>query len=418
LGLEKTMKKSGLGCLMVLGAGWVGNLWAQGAASSLAAGDQAYQARNYAQAEQNYYDALKLDPRSAQAYEGVGDCEYMMGNKAEALKAFEKSLTLAPANYKLRDFAQSLRSQLSAGGPPSSGKLATDKEIEETEAEEKALEKDIDAATPFKPYWENEFQLSVQNQQEGQSTNTLSYIGTYHLDKGGDTLGGQAQGIHQKVEGSASSIGALAVDGGLGIDAFTPSLTVGVQGGQNQWRQLNGTLTLDEQLWDPLSLSFVIGGNVGSHSGTFSQVYSASATFLNLTTAQANALLNNPVRIDTDSWNASLGPVFTPWDWWSLSPTVGYEYDDTFQFQISGPKKTLTIPLTKENEAVGTYTLTLTMDFTLFKGFVLEAAPQVGEEYYPAGLAYSNTAGGLVYHATSTTVDFTGGTLSVSYSFE
>ena len=70
------------------------------------------------------------------------------------------------------------------------------------------------------------------------------------------------------------------------------------------------------------------------------------------------------------------------------------------------------------DQAVRIATLTLGMDFTLFKGFVLDLSPQVGKEYSPAGSFYSRLAGGFVTSNSPTTKNFVGGTVAVSYSFE
>jgi hypothetical protein len=252
---------------------------------------------------------------------------------------------------------------------------------------------------PFKPYWENEFELSSSNQQAGQSTNSLSYTGTQHFDEGGNFFSLEAETLHQKVEGVGSSIGGLTFEGGLGLGFFAPSLAVGFQGGDNAWRQLNGTLTLGFQLWDPLSLDLVGGGNLGSHQGSVSQFYPS---------------LTGNVRIDTAGVSATFGPTFTPWDWWAISATIGYENDVTYELQAI-KDLALKVPV---NQADQIGTLNLALDFTLFKGFILDLAPQVGREYLPAGSVYSPKAGGLVYNSSPSAQNFVGGTVSISYSFE
>lgn len=142
-----------------------------------------------------------------------------------------------------------------------------------------------------------------------------------------------------------------------------------------------------------------MGGNAGSHEGDISAFYPS---------------LQGNVRIDTASTNSSLGLIFTPLDWWTLSVTPGFEYDNTYQLQsINHPA--LKVPV---NQADQIGTLTLSLDFTLFKGFVLDLSPQLGKEYLPAGSVYSPLKGGLVQNSSPTTNNFVGGTVSISYSFE
>ncbi|HJT23848.1 MAG TPA: hypothetical protein VJ873_04690 [bacterium] len=256
-----------------------------------------------------------------------------------------------------------------------------------------------DSDTPFKPYWENEIGLSSSNQQAGQSTNTLSYTGTQHFNEGGDFLSGEVELSKQKVEGVVSNTGTLTTEGGLGMGFFSPSLSLGYEAGENALRQFEGTLTLGFQLWDPLALAYTLGGNAGSHQGDISLFYPS---------------LSGNAQIDTASWNTSLGPIFTPWDWWSISLMAGYEYDVTYQLQgIKHPE--IKVPV---NQADQIASLTLGLDFTLFKGFTLDLAPQAGREYQPAGAVYSPLAGGLVVNSSPTTQNFVGGSVSVSYSFE
>ena len=256
-----------------------------------------------------------------------------------------------------------------------------------------------DSDQHFKPYWENEIGLSSTNQQAGQSTNSLSYTGTQYFDEAGDFLSAEVELSRQKVEGVASSTGALTTEGGLGIGFFSPSLSLGFEGGDSALRQWNGALTLDFQVWDPFSVSLALGGNAGSHQGDVSAFYPS---------------LSGTVRIDTAGLNTSLGLTFTPWDWWSLSTILGYDYNTTYQLQdIQHPNRKAPV-----NQADQVASLTLGLDFTLFKGFILDLAPQIGREYQPAGAVYSPLTGGLVVNSSPTAQNFVGGSVSVSYSFE
>jgi hypothetical protein len=160
------------------------------------------------------------------------------------------------------------------------------------------------------------------------------------------------------------------------------------------------------QVLDPLTITYTLGGTIGHHSGNVTGYFSTAVQ--NLISPQGQAVTG---QIDTASLNSSLGFTVEPWDWWSITPTLGYDYDYTFQIQWPRLKEPI-------NQADQTATLSVALDFTLFKGFILDLSGQGGKEYQPAGTFYSKWTGGFVTSTTPTTQNFTGGTLSVSYSFE
>ncbi len=248
---------------------------------------------------------------------------------------------------------------------------------------------------PFKPYYENELQAGSTNQQGGQSSGFLTYTGTFHLDEGGDSLGFGAEETHQKVEGVGSNVGSLLLNGGLGMGFFSPSLAVNLGGGEKGWHQATGELTLDFQLWDPFSVNLVFGGSAEYHQGDASEVVKS---------------LPGIILIDVAGANSSLGFTFTPWDWWSISTTLEYQNDST-NITYRGVKYDL-------NKSDQVATLSLGLDFTLAKDFTLDLSPQVGKIYYPVGLSYSIESGGLVFNSVANSQNFTGGTVSLSLSFE
>jgi tetratricopeptide (TPR) repeat protein len=96
---------------------------AQGASADqyYATATQLYSARNYAQAYQYYYAALKLNPGYAQAYQGIGNCFYALGRKADALTYYQRASQLQPTNYQLAQFVQNLRAQVAGGAAPGAG---------------------------------------------------------------------------------------------------------------------------------------------------------------------------------------------------------------------------------------------------------------------------------------------------------
>ena len=273
---------------------------------------------------------------------------------------------------------------------------------EDNEGDDSLLE------TPFKPYWENEFQLSYASQQAGQLTTSLCYTGTQHFNEGGNSLSVEGVIQGQKIEGARSNVDILTTEGGLGIGSFTPSLSVGFELGDSNWRQIDSTLSLWFQVIDPLSISYTLGGTIGHHQGDVTGYFPSSVqtALLALTSGQ-------PVtgQIDTASLNTSLGFTVDACEWWTITPTLAYDYEYTYQVQWPKLKEPI-------NQSDKSATFTLALDFTLFKGLILDLAPQVGQEYTPAGTYYSKLAGGFVISTNSSAQNFTGGTLSVSYSFE
>lgn len=79
------------------------------AGNSLALGNQALANKDYNGALQYYQAAASADPNSAAAYQGEGTCYYYMGQKAQAVQAYEKALQLNPGNTQLQNFINSLK---------------------------------------------------------------------------------------------------------------------------------------------------------------------------------------------------------------------------------------------------------------------------------------------------------------------
>jgi tetratricopeptide (TPR) repeat protein len=101
---------------------------AQGATAAqyLAAGQQMFGAKNYAQAAQYYNAATKLDPNNVAAYQGIGNCYYMLGQKSNALAYYQKALSLQPGNAQLAQFVQNLQAQVGGGGGTPGGAASAD----------------------------------------------------------------------------------------------------------------------------------------------------------------------------------------------------------------------------------------------------------------------------------------------------
>lgn len=79
------------------------------AGNSLAMGNQALANKDYNSALQYYQAAINADPNSSAAYQGEGTCYYYMGQKAQALQAYERALQLNPGNTQLQSFINSLK---------------------------------------------------------------------------------------------------------------------------------------------------------------------------------------------------------------------------------------------------------------------------------------------------------------------
>lgn len=253
----------------------------------------------------------------------------------------------------------------------------------------------------FKPYWGWMTQFSVTRQQAGQNIYSLSFGGTWHLDEAGDFLGFSAQASRLKVEGVVSNSGSASVDGGLGLGFFSPSLSLSVQSGESALRVLSGSLSLGFQIADPFSVNLSAGGSLGSHQGEAGLLFSLPPT------------INPTVEIDTKSWYAGFGLTFLPWDGVSLSWSVQNSYDITYQVQNLA--HTLKLPYDQSDRVLA---FNLGADLTLVKGWDFGISAQAGNEYYPAGPAYSSNAGGIVESSAAVTYPFLSGTVSLSYSFE
>lgn len=251
---------------------------------------------------------------------------------------------------------------------------------------------------PTGPHWENEITLGSMNQQGGQALQIFGYTGSYFFSDNGDFLSAELSGTRQKIEGVFSKTGGLSLSGGLGLGAFSPSLSLGFELGESALRQFNLGLALVLQLNDSLGLSLTLGGNVGSHQGDLSDFYPS---------------LPGTVQIDTAGGNSSLGASVLFLDWFSAYLGVQYTNDRTYRIEaVDHPDRY--VPVEQVDQ---TASLTLGLDFVLLKGLTLDLSPQVGQEYQPAGAVYSPQAGGLVVNSVATTQNFVGGTTSLSLRF-
>src|ERR1019366_3348726 len=111
------MKRLGFFAALLVGLGIAGSGFAQSAAQYITAGNQFYAAKDYVKGAQYYQAATQMDPNSAAAFQGLGNCEYVQGHNNEALAAYEKALNLNPNNAQLSTFVQALRAKVGTSAP-------------------------------------------------------------------------------------------------------------------------------------------------------------------------------------------------------------------------------------------------------------------------------------------------------------
>jgi hypothetical protein len=92
-----------------------------GPAPYLAAGNQAYAAKDYGTALLNYQAAVQSDPKSAAAHQGLGTVYYVQGQKDQALAEFQASLRLDPNNPALASFVQTMANPAPSPNPQGEG---------------------------------------------------------------------------------------------------------------------------------------------------------------------------------------------------------------------------------------------------------------------------------------------------------
>jgi hypothetical protein len=84
----------------------------------IAEGKQFYAVRDYAHALQCFQLAAREDPKSAFAYLGIGNCDYILGQPRDALVAYQKYLSLNPENPAVSAMVQKLQDAAPSAPPP------------------------------------------------------------------------------------------------------------------------------------------------------------------------------------------------------------------------------------------------------------------------------------------------------------
>jgi hypothetical protein len=80
-----------------------------GGTNYIALGNQSMMAKDYNGAVQNYQNAVNANPSSEGAYQGLGTAYYYLGQKDQALNAFQQALQLDPNNARLAAFVNKLK---------------------------------------------------------------------------------------------------------------------------------------------------------------------------------------------------------------------------------------------------------------------------------------------------------------------
>ncbi len=78
------------------------------------AGMRFYNGHDYGQAARYFQAAIQQDPNNWQAYQGLGLCDYALGDRPGAKQAFDQSLRIHPDNPQLARFDESLDSAVPA----------------------------------------------------------------------------------------------------------------------------------------------------------------------------------------------------------------------------------------------------------------------------------------------------------------
>ncbi len=263
-----------------------------------------------------------------------------------------------------------------------------------------------DEEKPFIPHWSGQLGITYSNQPsiqgQAQTTEEISMTGTYNLTENSTYVSAEIAGGEQTLEGNPTNYGSLTLEGAWGFGFFQPSLSVAQQEGAAALNETTGTLTLNFQLFDPLTAGLIAAGGLESHQGpvtTFSPLASHGDTL---------------EEGDSYNWTAGLEAEFAAWDFLSFTLTGEEDYDYTYQFQNINH----TVIDKVRNQYDRIVSLTLAPDLTLSKEFSLEPSFEYGWEYEPAGVFYSPVRHRTLFNAKPTEQNFQAFSLALMYNFE
>lgn len=104
--------------LLILGLAGISSAQEDKALPYYRAGNKYFAQKNYDLALRYYHGATNRDPELWQAYQGMGNCYFYLGDKAKALENFQKALVINPDNPKLTATVKALQAQVGAGEAP------------------------------------------------------------------------------------------------------------------------------------------------------------------------------------------------------------------------------------------------------------------------------------------------------------
>ncbi len=257
-------------------------------------------------------------------------------------------------------------------------------------------EESLNAA--FTPHWSGQLDFTrlgqPSNQGGGQTQTELGFTATDNLSESGDFLSLGASAGSQKVEGNQSGYGTLSVGAGLGIGLFSPSLTVEGQYGQAGLKTYSGTLNLDFQPLDALTLGLSLGGGFQGHQRPVSQ---------------------STGTVDTKNWTTGINAAFQAFADLGFNASLQQQTDITYSYQtlLLGVLHTQSA-----NQADRIPSVTLGVDWDFVKDFTLEGTGEFGQEFYPAGTFYSPVLGETVTTTKPTSQNFAGYSLALVWNFD
>lgn len=231
----------------------------------------------------------------------------------------------------------------------------------------------LDETDPFDPFWSFRCVLTHSTQDGGQVSNDLAFTATRNLSEAGHFVLGGLNAGRKKLEGHSTPYGSLTMGGGLGVGIFTPSLTLTFGGGDRSYRYFEGSLGLDFQVADPLSVSLTLSRQVQEHSTTVGEFLGTSGR-----------LSDRSLTIGSNAWGASLGAALLAKEWLeiSVSGTRMRNVTEGIRDEVSGRELR-----NSGGEGTSTYA-TLGLGFHFLRRWSAGVSYQRGHDTYPDELYY------------------------------
>jgi hypothetical protein len=254
----------------------------------------------------------------------------------------------------------------------------------------------MDEPEAFKPSWNFSLGLATSGQPSdggggGQSTD-LSFNALHELTESGHYLSFGAVSGRTKLGDGYSTYGSLSVAGGLGLDAFCPSLNLQAQRGEASLANVSGGLDLGFQLFDDLSAALSCYGGFNS--------------------VAVRAFLAN-WAVDTRTWGAGGSISWLPWDFLVVTVSGQQNHDTTFRVRNLTTSNEITV-----EKIVRTPSTSLALDFTAWDDFSISGSVTRGQVFSPPGFIWRPDLGTVVQLPAEEVSYFWGYTIGVGYSFQ